>query len=160
MAGPGGVRPGPVRQGRRGTVRRGMARCGEAGAVMGNPEHYGKRHQRLRAELIASGTWVGVPCFYCKKLMWPGQRLDLAHADDDQGRSVPGKYVGLVHAWCNHSAGGSVNPWGIRARAAAARDARSPERRKQLTDREARKDRKRLRSEFDAAQGDKGRDWG
>jgi len=131
---------------------------------------YGTAHQRQRAALIAAGAWVGKPCPYCSEPMWPGQRLDLGHADDEEGRSIPGAYLGLVHAWCNHSAGGSVNPWNVRRRAVAARAARSPERQRQLADREARQERKRLRSEFDAAQraiaaedtpaDDDGRDWG
>ena len=128
---------------------------------------YGGDHKRLRKTLIEAGLWIGQPCSLCGLPMWPGQPLDLGHATDAAGRSIPGYYTGLQHSACNQGAGGKVNPWGVRTRAVAARAARSPARVQQIQDAEARKTRKAIRSEFDAIQAmiaadddaEDGRDW-
>jgi len=112
---------------------------------------YGEEHERLRRALVA-GFIEGTLCSLCGKPMWSAQPLDLGHVSDADGRSVPGRWAGLQHASCNRSVGARVNPWGIRARAPAARAARSPERSQQLADRAARRQRKLFRAEFDAAQ--------
>ena len=117
-----------------------------------NDPIHGAEHQRIRKALIASGTWLGQPCFWCKKPMMAGEKLALGHASDAEGRSIPGKYVGLTHYKCDVGAGGQVNPWGVRTRAAIARANRTPERQKLLDERAARVERKKLRKEFDAAQ--------
>lgn len=113
---------------------------------------YGGDHKRLRKTLIESGLWIGQPCSLCGEPMWPGQKLDLGHACDAAGRSIPGRYTGLQHSRCNQGAGGQVNPWGVRTRAAAARAARSPQRVAAIEDAAARKTRKQERAEWDRVQ--------
>lgn len=111
-------------------------------------------HARIRRELLAALV-PGSPCPVCGQPMYPEQRLHLGHLDDETGRSIPGRYVGLVHAGkCNEGRGGKVNPWNVRGRAAAARAARSPERQRELDSAAARKQRKAFRSEFDRVQAE------
>lgn len=115
-----------------------------------DPLIYDQDHVRLRAALIASGLWVGQPCPICSEPMWPGQKLVLAHEDDENGRSIPGRYKGLAHDTCNAHDAGKVNPWGVRTKAAEAVAARSPERQREIDDKAARDLRKQERAEFDA----------
>lgn len=112
---------------------------------------YNQAHVRLRKELVAALV-DGTPCWRCGKGMFRGQRLQLGHQDSPDGRSIPGSYAGLEHAACGESAGGRVNPWGVRTRAEAAVAARSPERVQELDHKEARRTRKQIRAEFDAVQ--------
>jgi hypothetical protein len=83
--------------------------------------------------------------------MWPGQRLDLDHATDENGVRTGG-YVpgGLSHAACNQR----DNAYNWRKRKAAADAVRSPQRQVEKDARDARRQRRQFRSEFDAAQGD------
>lgn len=107
---------------------------------------YGEEHRRIRAALLAAFV-DGQLCSLCKEPMFRTQKLDLGHVSDSAGRSIPGRWAGLQHATCNHSSGGQVNPYGVRNK-----PPRSPERIAAIAARDARRQRKSFRAEFDAAQ--------
>jgi hypothetical protein len=86
-------------------------------ATMSAPK-YRRRHQQLRARLLAALT-PGTPCpqivngRMCGKPMYPTQNLDLGHNDD-------GTYLGLVHSRCNRQAGAINSNRGAITRTLAA----------------------------------------
>src|SRR5260370_1228095 len=84
---------------------------------------YSGSWQRIRKALIASGLWIGMPCWRCGLPMLPGQKLDLGHVVDvaDGGMGGP---VALEHSSCNRRAGGKA---GTELRAKRLEPLRSPE---------------------------------
>lgn len=118
---------------------------------------YGQEHRRIRAALLASGTWVGAPCPRCHEPMWPGDRLDLDHETDDRGRRT-GRYNGLSHRSCNRR----VNAWGRQGRASAGTPeatAAHAHREGLRMRREARQARQKLEEAEEFRRGGPGREW-
>lgn len=114
---------------------------------------YDRTHTRIRAALLKAFV-EGSPCPFCHEPMWSRQKLDLAHADDETGRAIPGQYRGLSHARCNQRSARMVNPWGHKTRDPEAIAKRSPARKQELAEKAARRQRKDFRSEFERAQED------
>jgi hypothetical protein len=111
---------------------------------------YGSEHQRVRAQVIAAGSWIGAPCPRCGKPMTADQAVDLDHLTDAGGHRLGGYVPGfLSHSRCNRSAGGSYSIGLVNARRRANQ---TPERRERDLIRQAKRDRRANRAEFDAVQ--------